>query len=396
MAYKNAKDQAAQTSTAIMQRLTKNHFALTEGVANSLVAQGLPAETLPMLASTCLAVNIPPNIMRYTHNIPQVVRVFKLVTELGYRVNDDFYTSIFDSNVPVLDEDGNPTNEKAKAPTVVVMLSAGRAETNAKEDDKITGLMHHVEACIVEDETEARAAFDQAFSGSKSYKEVVVARADLYTYHRKSGQPIGSGKPQVFYGFYVPFYLYNGQVNPDRLEQSKPKDNYSIADVAKKRAITKAYRAVTRNNYARDDRPVDVRLASLMDSAQNRLATAERIADNFGVTIESAIIDGEEIAEQHEDKRATAMIAQKNDPFAALMMFDDDGGAIDGEAEAVEVREIVQEVLNAVDALFGDESEAHIAEQLERKGVGDVADLSDEDLYRWKAWLNKQADTQPA
>lgn len=58
MAYNNAKQQAQETGTALMTRLTKDHFALTQGVADSLVRQGLGEAQLPYLASTCLAINV--------------------------------------------------------------------------------------------------------------------------------------------------------------------------------------------------------------------------------------------------------------------------------------------------------------------------------------------------
>jgi hypothetical protein len=326
--YKNAQQQAQQISTAIVARLTKNHFVMTDGVAQSLVSQGLSEAQLPLLASTCLAINVPPSLLRYNHNIPQVVRALKLVTQLGYRANEDFYVSIFKTDVPVLSEDGEPTDDKAKAPTVVVMMSAARLESNGKEDGRLNGVLPHVETSIIEDAERAREIFNQNFSGStKVFEDAIVAEARLYLYHRKNGNPLGSGEPQIFYGFYVPNQTYNGAVQKNFLESGKPKENHEGPAIARKRAASKAWRAVTRNNYPQDDRPVDVRLAALMDTAQAKLTMAERIADSAGVTLELAIIDGDEIMarQQANDKRATAMTARaKLDDFNTLLMYGED------------------------------------------------------------------------
>lgn len=343
MAYNNAKQQAQETGTALMTRLTKDHFALTQGVADSLVRQGLGEAQLPYLASTCLAINVSPNLLRYTHNIPPVVKALKMVTELGYRAGEDFHVSVFKTSVPLLNEDGEPSDQKAKAPTVVVMMAASRIQENAKQDDRLTGLLHHVETSVIEDQKEARAIFDEHYKGARPFRDAIVAKAELYTYHAKSGQPIGSGKPQVFYGFYVPWTIYEGKEQRDNLEAGKPKDNYQAPDVAQKRAANKAWRSVSRTNYARDDRPADVRLAALMSSAQTKLAIAERIADEHGVDIETAIVDGDQLEEQKhkQDKRFTAMMKEPElDDFDRLLMYGEEpkgaGEVVDGEYTAVE------------------------------------------------------------
>lgn len=343
MAYNNAKQQAQETGTALMTRLTKDHFALTQGVAESLMRQGLTEAQLPYLASTCLAINVSPNLLRYTHNIPQVVKALKMVTELGYRASEDFHVSVFKTNVPVLNEDGEPTDQKAKAPTVVVMLSAARIQENVKQDDRMTGLLHHVETSVIEDQEEARAIFNEHYKGARPFRDAVVAKAELYVYHQRTGQPIGSGKPQLYYGFFAPWTFYEGKEQRDNLEAGKPKDNYQAPDVAQKRAANKAWRSVSRTNYARDDRPADVRLAALMSSAQTKLAIAERIADEHGVDIETAIVDGDQLEEQKhkQDKRFTAMMKEPElDDFDRLLMYGEEpngaGEVVDGEYTAVE------------------------------------------------------------
>jgi hypothetical protein len=339
--YSNAKEQAQVTGTALMTRLTKDHFALTQGVADSLVRQGLGEAQLPYLASTCLAINVSPNLLRYTHNIPPVVKALKMVTELGYRAGEDFHVSVFKTNVPTLNEDGEPTDQKAKAPTVVVMMAASRIQENAKQDDRLTGLLHHVETSVIEDQKEARTIFDEHYKGARSFRDAIVAKAELYTYHTRTGQPIGSGKPQIFYGFYAPWTIYEGQEQRDYNEVGKPKDNYQAPDVAQKRAANKAWRSVSRTNYARDDRPADVRLAALMSSAQTKLAIAERIADEHGVDIETAIVDGDQIQEKarKQDKRLTAMMKEPElDDFDRLLMYGEEpkgADVVDGEYKAV-------------------------------------------------------------
>lgn len=343
MAYQNAQQQAQETGTALVKKLTKDHFALTQGVAESLMRQGLTEAQLPYLASTCLAINVSPNLLRYTHNIPQVVKALKMVTELGYRASEDFHVSVFKTNVPVLNEDGEPTDQKAKAPTVVVMLSAARIQENVKQDDRMTGLLHHVETSVIEDQDEARAIFNEHYKGARPFRDAVVAKAELYVYHQRTGQPIGSGKPQLFYGFFAPWTFYDGKEQRDNLEAGKPKDNYQPPDIAQKRAATKAWRSVTRTNFARDDRPADVRLASLMDSAQTKLAVAERLADELGVDMETAIMDGEQLAEQSRknDKRNSALMAERKlDDFDRLMMYGEEATAdddtVDGHYSAVD------------------------------------------------------------
>lgn len=291
--YQNRQQQGETQGTALIKRLTKNHLALTEDTQQVLVSQGIAPEMLPVMAAGCLSIGVPPNLLRYTHNVPTVVNAVKLITDFGYRPKEDFYISIFKSNVEVLDENGEPTDQKAKAPTVVVMTSAARLEENAKEDDRLRGLLHIVETGIVEDPKQAEAIFNEHFNGKRPFKDAVVAYAELYTYHAKSGNPLGSGKPQVFYGFYAPWTIYNGKVQLDYNESNKPKDNYEAPQVARKRAASKAWRAVTRNNYPRDDRTVDMRRIGLIDSASTRLTELEQKAQHHGVSVETLIEYGE-------------------------------------------------------------------------------------------------------
>lgn len=287
--YGSAGEQAEVTALAITKRLQAHHFALSTDVASALVSQGIPERQLPMLASACVAVNVSPNLLRYSHNIPQIIRVMNLVTEYGYRAGDDFFVSVFKSKVPVLNEEGEPTDQKAEAPTVVVMPSAARAIENMKNDDRLNQVLHHIEASVIEDRTEAKRIFD-LYAG-KNYAwgdEVAVAKAELYAYFR-NGIPLGSGKPLVFYGFFLPQYIYNGQTKTDWNEAGKPKPNYGPGDIAMKRAETKAARHVTKTNYARDNRTADQRLAALVSQAATKLTDAETNAQDFGVDIETAL-----------------------------------------------------------------------------------------------------------
>lgn len=296
MAFRNQREQTDHQSTALVQRLTRHHLALTPDTEEVLIAQGIEPNMLPVMAAGCLSIGVPPNLLRYTHNVPGVVNAIKMITELGYRPGQDFYVSIFKTNIETLDENGEPTGQKAKAPTVVVMPSAARIEQNAKEDDRLRGLLHLVETGIVTDQKEAQAIFDEHFKGARPFKDAIVAYAELYTYHAKSGNPLGSGRPQVCYGFYIPwkFKWQSNEIEPDSLEQGKAKDNYEAPEIARKRAASKAWRAVTRNNYARDNRTVDDRMAALVDSASTKLSVLEQYADREGITLDDAIeMEGE-------------------------------------------------------------------------------------------------------
>jgi hypothetical protein len=293
--YNNAGEQAQTTALDITRRLQAHHFALSTEVASSLVAQGIPERQLPMLATACVAVNVSPNLLRYSHNIPSIIRVMNYVTEYGYRAGDDFFVSVFKTKVPVLSEDGEPTDQKAEAPTVVVMPSAARALENMKNDDRLNGVLHHIEASVIEDREEAKKIFEK--HAGKNYvwgDDCAVAKAELYAYF-KNGVPLGSGKPLTFYGFFQPYYLYQGQTKIDYNEANKPKPNYGPGDIAMKRAETKAARHVTKTNYARDNRTADQRLAALVSQAATRLTEAEQDADDFGVDLETALGDRESL-----------------------------------------------------------------------------------------------------
>lgn len=297
--YSNAGDQAKTTALTIANRLQSNHFALSTDVRQALAAQGIEEHKLPMLSAVCVAVNVSPNLLRYMHNLPPIVRVMSLITDYGYRCGDDFYVSVFDTKVPIPNEFGEPTDQKAEAPTVVVMSSAARAIENMRNDDRMNGVIHHIEASVIEDRTEAKRIFDQ-HAGAKYvwHDEVMVAQAELYSYLR-GGQPLGSGKPLTFYGFFLPYYCstHNGkkEVKSDYNEIGKPKANYGPGDVAMKRAEVKAARHVTRINYARDTRPADVRLAAMVSRAETNLTIAEHKAAEFGVSVETALIEGESL-----------------------------------------------------------------------------------------------------
>ena len=287
---RNQQTQAQNTGNQLMVRLTQNHLALTEDTQQTLVSQGITHDMLPIMAAGCLSIGVPPNLLRYTHNVPTVVNAVKLITDYGYRPGEDFYVSVFKTNVDILDENGEPTDQKAKAPTVVVMPSATRLEENGKEDDRLRGLLHIVETGIVEDPKEAKRIFDDNFKGKRSFKDAVVAYAELYVYHAKSGNPLGSGKPQGFYGFYAPWKInQKGEPYLDYNEANKDKDNYEAPAIARKRAASKAWRAVSRNNYPRDNRTVDMRQASLLSHASTRLAELEQKSAETGYDIEQLI-----------------------------------------------------------------------------------------------------------
>lgn len=293
MAYRNMQDQTEQQSTALVQRLTTHNLALTDETKLVLLAQGIPEEQLPIVAAGCLSIGIPPNVLRYTHNVPKVMSAVKLITELGYRPGQDFFVALFKSKQEIVDEDGIPTGQKPEAPTVVVMPSAARIETNAKDDARIRHITPVVETGIIEDQTEARQIFDDHFKGDKPFDEAIVAYADLYQYHERSGLPLGSGRPQRFYGFFVPnkFYTSNGKttISKDWVERQKAMSNYEAPEVAKKRAGTKAWRALSRTNYPIDNRTATERLAAMLDSANTALSVLESVAKQRGISVEDAL-----------------------------------------------------------------------------------------------------------
>lgn len=299
--YNGAAAQAQSGGNALVKKLQENNFALVQGVKDALLTQGVPESELPQLAATCMVMGISPNLMRYPHNIPQVIRARDLVAQYGYRVGEDFYVSVFSSDQKITNEYGEPTDQKAKAPTIVVMPSAARAIQNMKDDDRMCGVIHHVEAEVVEDRVRAEVLFKTYAGENKVWcDEAMVAVAYLYTY-LKNGQPMGSGKPQLFYGFFAPKYIHQGSTKVDYNEMGKPKDNYGPGDVAMKRAMTKAARHVTRSNYARDTRPVDVRLASLIEHAKTQLQLVEQHAllgdGDFDTAFEAAS-NGDALTEQ--------------------------------------------------------------------------------------------------
>lgn len=294
--YRNAGEQATGTAIAVVERLKAHNFALTTDVRLALLTQGFGERDLPVLASACVAVNVSPNLLRYSHNLPPVMRVMEQIRDYGYRSGDDFHVSVFNSNVPVLDEDGCPTGQKAKAPTVVVMPSESRALENMKEHDRLHSVIHHIETDVVEDRAEAERIFNAyAGAGYAWHDEVVVAVSMLYSYLR-NGMPLGSGKPSTFYGFFLPYIKRdNGVVEADWLERQRPKLNYTSADIAKKRARVKAARAVTKTNYPRDGRTADERLAMMVSRAVTNLAEAEHLAKAHGVSVETALIEGDDL-----------------------------------------------------------------------------------------------------
>lgn len=321
-----------------------------------------------MLAAGCLSINVPPNLLRYTHNVPVVVNAIKLITELGYRPGEDFYVSVFKSNVNVPDENGEPTDQKTKAPTVVVMPSAARIEENAKQDDRMRNLMHIVETGIVTDENEARRIFDEHLDGKKSPKGAIVAWAELYTYHAKTGQPLGSGRPQVFYGFYTPYSLFNGQEQADYNEMGKSKDNYEAPQIARKRAANKAWKAVSRVNVARDDRSADMRLAAMMETAQLNLAKAEKYADEFGMDMDDAIVDGESYAVLKREEEKPVTIENSSPVRQAVSDLEELFGMFDEVDVVVKKETELDKLFRAIDERLSEEHKAYLAELRAQQG----------------------------
>jgi predicted nucleic acid-binding protein len=364
-----ASSQAQQSGTSLMKRLTNNHLALKPETQQTLLAQGISESMLPMLAAGCLSINVPPNLLRYTHNVPVVVNTIKLITELGYRPGEDFYVSVFKSNVNVPDENGEPTDNKTKAPTVVVMTSSARIEENAKQDDRMRNLTHVVETGIVTDEKEAEAIFNENFKDNrKSFRDCIIAWAELYTYHAKTGAPLGSGRPQVFYGFYLPWKIFDNKEVVDYNETGKAMDNHEGPQIARKRAANKAWRAVSRVNVARDDRSADMRLASMMETAQLNLAKAEKYADEFGMDMDDAIVDGESYAvlKREEEKPITiensSPVRQAVSDLEELFcMFDEVDVVVKKETE-------LDKLFRAIDERLSEEHKAYLAELRAQQG----------------------------
>ena len=307
---RNANEQADANATRLLARLQNYNFGLSNDLAATLQSNGIPAETLPMIVSTCVASGVSPALLAYRHNIPAIVRVMSQVVDLGYRAGEDFHVAVFTSKTKVMDEYGEPTKETVDAHTVVVMPSAARTVENMRNEDRLnSGVYHHFEPGQLEGD-EVRKVFDQQLGTSAPWGDgVVVAFVDMYTYI--NGRPIGSGKPTRFYGFFLPLkYGYNNKIEENYLEKGKVKDNYTPYDIAVKRATVKAARSVTRTNYPRDNRPADVRRAALTESALTKLSDIESDARKYGISVEAAFDSA--MVEDEPTKTPSMMPAEKS------------------------------------------------------------------------------------
>lgn len=304
---RNANEQADANATRLLARLQNYNFGMSNDLAATLQSNGISAENIPMIVSTCVASGVSPALLAYRHNIPAIVRVMSQVVDLGYRAGEDFYVAVFNSKTKVMNEYGEPTKETVEAPTVVVMPSAARAVENMRNEDRLNGnVYHHFEQGQLEGD-EARKVFNQQIGTSAPWGDgVVVGFVDMYTY--LNGKTIGSGKPTRFYGFFLPWRFYNNEIKADYTERDRVKDNYTPFDIAVKRATVKAARSITRTNYPRDNRPADVRRAALTESALSKLSDIESEARKQGISVESAF---ETVGEEEEGTAPSMMPAEK-------------------------------------------------------------------------------------
>lgn len=328
-----AGSQAESNAGTVLARLQNYNFGMSEGLALSLQNNGISSEMLPMVVSTCVAAGVSPALLAYRHNIPAVVRVMNQVKELGYRAGEDFYTTVFSSKTPIMNEYGEPTSEKVSAPTLVVMPSATRAIENMRQEDRLNGgLYHHFESGALEGD-EAKAAFDSSIGNSAPFQGAVVGYVDMYTY--MNGKLLGSGKPQRFFGFFLPFKFYNGKAERDNLELAKVMSNYTPLDIAIKRATVKAARSVTRTNYARDNRSPEERLATLTQRALTVLGEVEHRARAQGVSLDQAF-DREDAPVV--DIAASAMMADRK-----TVKVEEDGDILFSVTPVVGHRPVMQD-----------------------------------------------------
>lgn len=350
-AYHSAEEQTYATGTALVKKLQNHNFALTETTKGTLLAQGIGEAEIGIIAATCVAVNVSPNLAKYSHNLPEIIKIKSWLTEYGYKPKDDFYVAVFDVDTIIPDEDGIPTKAKAKAPTIVAMLSAARSIENMNESDLQQGKRHHIEAREIENREDAEKIFiAQGMNEKYAWsKKVRVAVAELYTYS-STWQPIGSGKPVAFYGYYLPEKLYNGQVSSDYNEVGKPKDNYTAADIAIKRATVKAARSVTRSNFPKDSRPVAVRLAGMVESAMTNLAFAEQKAKQLGVSVEEAI-ENPAALEPDNSKNTTIPVAKKTTSFIDDLIDEEEKQEQGSQNASDESVGVFAELVDAVDQM---------------------------------------------
>lgn len=297
------KKQTEEKETQLALRVEKQVFALAPVIKQSLINQGMTAHQITTVMATCLAARIPPVMLAYANNIQPILSAANKMTRLGHLPGQDFYVSIFRSNQQQYDEFGEPLDGNKKSePTVVVMPSIARRESNAKTAAKLEGIVFHTEPNHITDPVEAKTVFDRELGGTGEFwgKEVRVCRVDLYKYYKNDkGQltAMGSGKPMSFYGFYLPYEDANGKKS--YVETKKVMANYTPSDIAEKRAMSKAYREVTREDFPRDDTPIQQRLLVLMDTANRALTGYEQEMTEYGIDIDQAvagdyeIIDGE-------------------------------------------------------------------------------------------------------
>lgn len=291
--YNNAQQQTADVSTAIVKRLETN-LGLPDTIKSNLMAGGLSPNDIGVVAAACISTGIDPRLLGYSNNVPPVIRMMDMMKNHGYIPGEDFYVAVYKANVKLPDETGVPTKETAEVPTVVVMPSAARAVANMKEDGRLYGKSYHVATKEITGK-EAREIFERDMpSGNYIEGKTRVVRATLKTFVAGIGALDTPGEEPVFYGFYSPSkkVTYNNktEIKEDWNEIGKAKDNYSPIDIATKRAQTKAARYVTRTNYSRDNRAVDVRLAALVESANNRLVALENTGQ-LEVAFDSGMVD---------------------------------------------------------------------------------------------------------
>lgn len=305
--YNSAQQQVTETGTELARKL-ETSLAMPTAIKSNLIQGGLSPDDIGVISAACVATGVSPLVLQHAHNVAPMIRIMDLMRNYGYIPGEDFHVAIYKAKAKLPDETGLPTDVPAQLPTVVVMLSAARTMANMDEHGRLSGKTYHISTKEITGD-EARKIFTQDVPGGV-YAEgkTRVVRATLKTFLR-NGVPLDEpGEAPVFYGFYSPSKKdRQGNTVGDWLEESKTKDNYSPVDIATKRAQAKAARYATRTNYSRDNRPVDVRMAALIDSASNKVAALEQVG-----SLQDAFDDGEEhidsaVVKEKEHPQLTAM-----------------------------------------------------------------------------------------
>jgi len=377
--YQSAQDQIDSTGTEIVRRL-ETSLGLPDQIKNSLMKGGLSQGDVAIVAAACVSTGVDPRLMAYPNNIPPIIRMMDMMKNHGYIPGEDFYVAVYKSNVALPDETGVPSEQKTRVPTVVVMPSAARAVANMKEDGRLYGKTFHVSTKEIVG-AEAKKIFEQDVPGG-AYVEgkTRVVKATLKTFVAGIGALDSPGEEPVFYGFFTPYKKdKQGKAVEDWLESGKVKDNYGPVDIATKRAQTKAARYVTRTNYSRDNRPVDVRMAALVDSANNKLAALEASGELESAFAETYVDIDLPFDETPAEKRERETPARDKVAIAQPKIEIDDEGNINAELSSGEDFGAMWEVVEEQGEKKTGDTPLSPAQQIEALMKGIDNDLSDED-----------------